>query len=257
MKRETQEKRTKPVKCRFFQKYRSPVVPTAALSAAVTRKVSEEVLLHDAPPPLPPAIISRPLDAEPAESPQSPLSVVTHQLYSGPRTMEGGFSPASIHEETTTRSVSDSSMDHEEDARGEQQQQHHHHPERCLSSAGGLLKRRAKSMCLTELASPSQPTLDESSYWANTTTTSHNYQPDAVTKPFSGLEPSPKSTTAAWGLFVDLDEHHHHHLLHHLLPLRVDRRRPLRLRRRPRLKGFVLADIDETTSQLGSLSFDK
>jgi hypothetical protein len=154
------------------------------------------------------------------------------------------FSPATSQVVTTIRSVSESSLDHGGGLRQRSSIMLSSSP----SSSSGFLKRRAKSMCLAELASPPSG-IDPSV--ANTTLNQQQQQQECKCEP-----PSPKSTltpamVGAWGLFVDLDEHHQQ------IPLLVDRdrRRPLRFRRRAPLKGFILPGIDEATSQLGSLSF--
>jgi hypothetical protein len=234
-------KMTRPVKCRFPQKYRcpTPLVSTGTNGRcdAVTRKVSEEEL--DFPLPSKGLLLVRRDDEL---LPQSPLSVVTTHhmdvmmMTSPTPDRSGGFSPTISQVETTIRSVSELSLDHGG---------LHQRPTTLLSSSSGFLKRRAKSMCLTELVSPPSG-LD--SFVGNSTTSQQQQQQEC--------EPSPKSASVAavvgtWGLFVDLDEHHQQ------VPLLVDRdrRRPLRFRRRAPLKGFILPGIDEATSQLSSLSF--
>jgi hypothetical protein len=129
--------------------------------------------------------------------------------------------------------------------------------QRSLSSSG-FLKRRAKSMCLAELAPPPTGPAAADSFVPNGTHQQHEPRqfPDVTTslayEPSSpGRSASTAAAMGAWGLFVDLDEHHHQVALF----VDRDRRRPLRFRRRAPLKGFILPDIDEATSQLGNFSF--
>lgn len=191
------------VKRRLPLKFRCPthhVFDLPVSTTAVTRQVSDEDLdvnnsNHTG------------NDTDTTEKMASPRRRPVIQANESPLTR--GFAPSSATRmpETTSHSVSDTSLD------GKQQDRQQ-----------PFLKRRAKSMCLADLAS--SPTKDMA--LANTEPT-----------------PSPNSTASSWGLFVDLTDER----------IELRHRRPLRFRRRAPLKGFVLSSptVDETAQALDQL----